>query len=148
MHSKPSWPSKSQPLSPLRACKSAEDITWPEVRSRLETEVAPHLQARVRQCSNPEAWQARKAEWEQYQWVRGRCDDYSRKYQGAAINFQWELCKKDIVAELERQKRELDKCKKWEDYLVVDNRLKYLDMVLDTDYTLQQEVKNSQEEQA
>ena len=52
------------------------------------------------------------------------------------------------MAELERQKRELDKCKKWEDYLVVDNRLKYLDMVLDTDYTLQQEVKNSQEEQA
>lgn len=73
-------------------------------------------------------------------------DELARKYQGAKINFQWELCKKDIAVEMERQFQQLEKCKKFEDYMVADSRLKYLDIILDYDYTLHQEVKLSQEE--
>lgn len=70
----------------------------------------------------------------------------ARKYQGAKINFQWELVKKEIAAEMDRQWQQLEKCKRWDDYILFDGRLKYFDIVLDYDYTLHQEVKNSQEE--
>ena len=145
MPSKPSWHSSLDHPSPLPACRTVADITWPEVKSRLE-EISAGLRMRVRQRPSEAEWLLAKAEWEGFQWALAKVCDMARKYQGATNNYQWELCKRDVSAEVERQWRELDKCKKWDDYMVIDARLKYLDMVLDVDFTLQSEVKNSQEE--